>query len=77
MHIYIYITRFHLQTIFELELELGAQLSSWDEDEAEYQTNYSGPRSYVTAISEVLETPLETCDGHAKNDAGEARFDSE
>lgn len=53
------------------------QVSSWDEDAGGYRTNYTGPRSYVTAISEVLETPLETCLGHAKNDVGEARMDSE
>ena len=52
------------------------QVSSWDEDEGDYQTNYSAPRSYVTAISEILETPAEDCVGHAKNDVGEARMDS-
>lgn len=31
----------------------------------------------MTAISEMLESPLETCKGHAKNDVGEARLDSE
>lgn len=56
---------------------LATQLSSWDEDEADYASNYSAPRSYVTAISEVLDDPPQTCLGHAKNDAGEARFDSE
>ncbi|CAN0438268.1 unnamed protein product, partial [Scytosiphon promiscuus] len=53
---------------------LNTELSSWDEDEADYATNYSAPRSYVTAISEVLDDPPQTCLGHAKNDAGEARF---
>ncbi|CBN74601.1 mannuronan C-5 epimerase [Ectocarpus siliculosus] len=56
---------------------LNTELSSWDVDEADYASNYSAPRSYVTAISEVLETPPQTCVGHAKNDAGEARFDSD
>lgn len=53
------------------------KVSSWDESEGGYQTNYTGPRSYLTAISEKLETPAETCLGKAKNDAGEARMDSE
>lgn len=53
------------------------KVSSWDESEGDYQTNYTGPRSYLTAISEKLETPAETCLGNAKNDAGEARMDSE
>ncbi|CAM9266103.1 unnamed protein product, partial [Hapterophycus canaliculatus] len=56
---------------------LNTELSSWDENEADYATNYSAPRSYVTAISEVMDDPPQTCIGHAKNDAGEARFDSE
>eukprot|EP00903_Cladosiphon_okamuranus_P014539 g13486.t1 len=56
---------------------LNTELSSWDEEEERYasSSNESMPRSYVTAISEVLETPRQTCLGHAKNDAGEARFD--
>lgn len=54
---------------------LNTELSSWDEDEGGYQTNYSAPRSYVTAISETLEDPAEDCLGHAKNDVGEARMD--
>lgn len=55
------------------------QLASWDEDDSTYasSSNESAPRSYVTAISEVIETPAETCDGHAKNNMGEARLDSE
>lgn len=56
-----------------------SQVSSWDEAAGTYQsfTNASLPRSYITAISEKLETPAETCIGHAKNNRGEARMDSE
>lgn len=55
------------------------QVSSWDEAAGTYQsfTNESLPRSYITAISEMLDTPAETCIGHAKNNRGEARMDSE
>lgn len=31
--------------------------------------------SYISAISEVITDPSETCEGLAKNDAGEARLD--
>lgn len=55
---------------------VAKKVSSWDESEGGYQTNYTGPRSYLTAISEKLEVPAETCLGKAKNDAGEARMDS-
>ncbi|CAN0510296.1 unnamed protein product, partial [Scytosiphon promiscuus] len=31
--------------------------------------------SYISALSEVITNPAETCDGLAKNDMGEARLD--
>lgn len=55
----------------------GVQVSAWDEGNATHQEDYDSARSYITAISEKIETPAEDCEGHAKFDAGEARMDSE
>lgn len=52
-------------------------MSAWDTTTGAHRTNYTGGRSFVSAISERFETPRETCVGNAKNDLGEARMDSE
>lgn len=52
-------------------------MSAWDEEERTHREDYESPRSYISAVSEKIEDPPETCEGHAKNDVGESRMDSE
>ena len=52
-------------------------VTSWDPSKAEVDSDWSDGRSYISAISEVVLDPAETCEGAAKNNMGEARMDIE
>ncbi|CAM9596047.1 unnamed protein product, partial [Sphacelaria rigidula] len=49
----------------------------WDttRNRAHNPSNENTPRSYISAVSEIITNPGETCEGRAKNTMGEARMD--
>lgn len=52
----------------------NAQVTSWDTDEKEVNTNYNKERSFIRCVSEELADDPDTCDGHAVNHMGECRM---
>lgn len=50
---------------------------SWDTTTNSPDTNEDDGRSYISAVSEVITNDLETCDGRANDNMGEARMDIE
>lgn len=55
----------------------NTKVTSWDLSMDDVDTNWADGRSYLSAISEVVLDPSETCEGVAKNEMGEARMDVE
>ncbi|CAM9724294.1 unnamed protein product [Laminaria digitata] len=53
----------------------GTHVESWDLGSGGVDEDDRDGRSYISALSEVITDPTETCDGAAKNDMGEARLD--
>eukprot|EP00903_Cladosiphon_okamuranus_P017823 g16402.t1 len=53
----------------------GTHVESWDLEAGGVDEDYGDGRSYLSAISEVILDPDETCDGMAKNNMGESRLD--
>jgi len=56
---------------------MDTKVTSWDSSKADVDSDWSDGRSYISAISEVVLDPAETCEGAAKNNMGEARMDIE
>lgn len=56
---------------------LSTEVSSWDMSKGSVDTDYEDGRAYLSAISELVADPSETCKGVAKGDLGEARMDIE
>lgn len=56
---------------------MNTKVTSWDPSKAEVDSDWTDGRSYISAISEVVLDPAETCEGAAKNNMGEARMDIE
>ena len=56
---------------------MNTKVTSWDPSKAEVDSDWADGRSYISAISEVVLDPAETCEGAAKNNMGEARMDIE
>lgn len=56
---------------------MDTKVTSWDLEVNGVDTNHEDGRAYLSAISEVLVDPSETCQGVAKNNMGEARMDIE
>ncbi|CAM9179603.1 unnamed protein product [Pylaiella littoralis] len=54
---------------------LHTKVVSWDTEANDYDMNESDGRSYISVVSEKLSDPVQTCDGNAKNEMGEARMD--
>lgn len=50
------------------------QVFGWDTVNNDYDRNETDGRSYISAVSEVVRDPTQTCDGRAKNTMGEARM---
>lgn len=50
---------------------------SWDTSTNSPDVNEADGRSYISAVSEIVTDPDETCAGVAKNTMGEARMDIE
>lgn len=48
-------------------------VTSWDTPNGKPQEEFEGGRSFLNCVSEKLST--DTCEGTAKNDAGECRMD--
>lgn len=48
---------------------------SWDENANTYDTNTDDGRSYISAVSETITDPTETCLGKAQKEMGESRMD--
>ncbi|CAM9422628.1 unnamed protein product [Ascophyllum nodosum] len=53
----------------------GTHVESLNIQTGEVDDDYEDGRSYISAISEVITNPSESCVGMAKNDRGEARLD--
>lgn len=56
---------------------MSTKVTSCDPSKAEVDSDWSGGRSYISAISEVMLDPAEMCEGVAKRNMGEARMDIE
>lgn len=56
---------------------VDTKVTSWDTTSNKVDTNYDNGRAYLSAISEVIADPSDTCKGIAKNNMGEARMDIE
>lgn len=56
---------------------MNTKITSWDPSTSDVDSDWADGRSYLSAISEVLLDPSETCEGVAKNTMGEARMDIE
>nr|BDX99461.1 mannuronan C5-epimerase [Cladosiphon okamuranus] len=56
---------------------IGTKVLSWDTTTNSPDEDETDGRSYISAISEVVTDPDETCAGMAKNTMGEARMDIE
>ncbi|CAN0151476.1 unnamed protein product [Ascophyllum nodosum] len=54
---------------------LGTKVVSWNEGSGTVDHNHEDGRSYISAVSEVIYDPDQTCDGMAKSEMGEARMD--
>ncbi|CAM9326086.1 unnamed protein product [Ectocarpus sp. 12 AP-2014] len=54
---------------------LGTKVVSWNEGKGTVDTNHEDGRSYISAVSEVIYDPNQTCNGTAKSEMGEARMD--
>lgn len=55
----------------------ATRISSWDEGAQSVDHNVEDGRAYISAISEVVLNPDETCEGAAKSNMGQARMDIE
>ncbi|CAN0067101.1 unnamed protein product [Ectocarpus sp. 6 AP-2014] len=47
----------------------------WDTTNNSYDMDETDGRSYISAVSEIVLDPTQTCEGNAKNTMGEARMD--
>lgn len=56
---------------------MHTKVTSWDPSKNGVDTDFDDGRSYISAISEIVVDPTETCKGVAKNNMGEARLDIE
>ncbi|CAN0493483.1 unnamed protein product, partial [Hapterophycus canaliculatus] len=56
---------------------VGTKVFSWDTTTNSPDVDETDGRSYISAISEIVTDPDETCAGMAKNTMGEARMDIE
>ncbi|CAM9604865.1 unnamed protein product, partial [Choristocarpus tenellus] len=54
---------------------LNTKVTSWDMIANTVDENLEDSRSYISALSEVINDPPDTCVGFAKKDRGEARLD--
>ncbi|CAM9536507.1 unnamed protein product, partial [Laminaria digitata] len=53
------------------------QVFAWDTKRNRVDEDEDDGRAYISAVSEVITDRLETCEGRATSDAGEARMDVE
>lgn len=54
---------------------MNTKVTSWDLSADDVDNDLADGRSYISAISEVVLDPTETCEGAAKNNMGESRMD--
>ncbi|CAM9370594.1 unnamed protein product, partial [Hapterophycus canaliculatus] len=53
----------------------NTKVVGWDTVNNDYDMDETDGRSYISAVSEIVVDPTETCEGNAKNTMGEARMD--
>lgn len=56
---------------------LSTKITSWDISKDDFDRNLEDGRSFISAISEVIVNPNETCSGFGKSQMGESRMDIE
>lgn len=55
-------------------IPLPPQVFGWDTTNNSYDMDETDGRSYISAVSEIVLDPTQTCEGNAKNTMGEARM---